>query len=238
MLKNKTILVTGGTGSFGKKFISKVLEQDVKKVIVFSRDELKQYEMVAGALAVTNMIKGESSDEKWHRIIEFVGRLVNDKNVSCNEIVAKSEFETSWLNRALCYFMKQHGVINGDVEELIDIYTRQCAIEMNCFDLARAGAVLALDGKDPETYEEVIPSDIARVCKTLMVTCGMYNASGEFAIKVGIPAKSGVSGGILAVVPNKCGIGIFGPSLDKRGNSIAGVKVLEMLSNRNDYSIF
>ncbi|MDA6082951.1 glutaminase, partial [Escherichia coli] len=79
--------------------------------------------------------------------------------------------------------------------------------EMNCFDLARAGAVLALDGKDPETYEEVIPSDIARVCKTLMVTCGMYNASGEFAIKVGIPAKSGVSGGILAVVPNKCGIG-------------------------------
>ncbi|KON89239.1 glutaminase [Sporosarcina globispora] len=192
----------------------------------------------AGALAVTNMIKGGNSEEKWHRIRMFVGRLVNDKNVSCNETVAKSEFETSWLNRALCYFMKQHGVIKGDVEELLDIYTKQCAIEMNCFDLARAGAVLALDGKDPETYEEVIPADIARVCKTLMVTCGMYNASGEFAIKVGIPAKSGVSGGILAVVPNKCGIGIFGPSLDKRGNSIAGVKVLEMLSNRNHYSIF
>ncbi|WP_026584258.1 glutaminase A [Bacillus sp. J33] len=192
----------------------------------------------AGALAVTNMINGGSSAEKWARIRDFVQRLASDKNVSCDETVAKSECETSWLNRALCYFMKQHGVIDGNVEELMDIYTKQCAIEMNCFDLARIGAVFALDGQDPETGKVIIPKDIARVCKTFMVTCGMYNASGEFAIKVGIPAKSGVSGGILGVVPERCGIGIFGPSLDSRGNSIAGIKLLEILSNKNNYSIF
>lgn len=192
----------------------------------------------AGALSVTNMIKGGSPEEKWGRIRDFVQLLACDKNVTCDETVARSEFETSCLNRALCYFMKQHGVISGNVEELMDIYTKQCALEMSCLDLARIGAVFALDGKDPEAGKEIISSDIARICKTFMVTCGMYNASGEFAIKVGIPAKSGVSGGILGVVPDRCGIGIFGPSLDERGNSIAGIKLLEILANKNNYSIF
>jgi glutaminase len=192
----------------------------------------------AGALAVTNMIKGDSALERWSRIRNFVQRLASDKNVTCDESVAKSEFDTSCLNRALCYFMKQHGVIEGNVEELMDIYTKQCAIEMSCLDLARIGAVFALDGKDPETGREIIHKGIARICKTFMVTCGMYNASGEFAIKVGIPAKSGVSGGILGVVPERCGIGIFGPSLDKRGNSIAGLKLLEIFADENNFSIF
>ncbi|KOP81940.1 glutaminase A [Cytobacillus solani] len=192
----------------------------------------------AGALAVTNMIKGESENERWERILQFVSCLANKPNVSYDLEVANSELETAWLNRALCYFMKQHKVVEGDIEELMMTYTKQCAIEMNCFELARIGAVFALNGLDPETGERLIPVHIARICKTFMVTCGMYNASGEFAIKVGIPAKSGVSGGILGVVPEKYGIGIFGPALDEKGNSMAGIKLLEILAERYNFSIF
>ncbi|MBP2239986.1 glutaminase [Cytobacillus eiseniae] len=192
----------------------------------------------AGALAVTSMIVGKSEEEKWERMLQFVRCLVKNDEISYNVEVAKSELETASLNRALCYFMKQHQVIDGDIEELMRLYTKQCAIEMNCFELARIGAVFASNGLDPETGEQLIPIHIARICKTFMVTCGMYNASGEFAIKVGIPAKSGVSGGILGIVPDKYGIGIFGPSLDEKGNSIAGIKLLEILANKYNFSIF
>ncbi|MBN6889181.1 glutaminase [Cytobacillus horneckiae] len=192
----------------------------------------------AGALAVTSMVKGNNAEERWHRIKAFVECLLDGKTITYDKEVAQSEYETTNLNRALCYFMKQHGVIESDVNELIDVYTKQCAIEMNCLDLARIGAVFALNGKDPVTGEQMIDDEIARVCKTFMVTCGMYNASGEFAIKVGIPAKSGVSGGILGVVPGKYGIGIFSPALDEKGNSIAGLEILKIMANRHHFSIF
>ncbi|WP_433957691.1 glutaminase A [Cytobacillus horneckiae] len=192
----------------------------------------------AGALAVTSMVKGKNAEERWHRIKAFVECLLDGKTITYDKEVAQSEYETTNLNRALCYFMKQHRVIESDVNELIDVYTKQCAIEMNCLDLARIGAVFALNGKDPVTGEQMIDDEIARVCKTFMVTCGMYNASGEFAIKVGIPAKSGVSGGILGVVPGKYGIGIFSPALDEKGNSIAGLEILKIMANRHHFSIF
>lgn len=192
----------------------------------------------AGALAVTNMIKGKTKDEKIERLLAFIQTLTNNSSVSVCERVAMSEFNHAWLNRSMCYFLKEHGIIEGDVEALMEVYTKQCAIEMNCYDLAKIGAVLALNGVHPDTKEQVIPERIARLCKTFMVTCGMYNASGEFAIKVGIPAKSGVAGGILAIVPNKYGIGVYGPALDERGNSIAGCKLLEMISEEHSLSIF
>ena len=192
----------------------------------------------AGALAVTSMVKGKNAEERWERIKAFVECLLDGKTITYDKEIAQSEYETTNLNRALCYFMKQHGVIESDVNELIDVYTKQCAIEMNCLDLARIGAVFALNGKDPVTGEQMIDDEIARVCKTFMVTCGMYNASGEFAIKVGIPAKSGVSGGILGVVPGKYGIGIFSPALDEKGNSIAGLEILKIMANRHHFSIF
>lgn len=192
----------------------------------------------AGALAVTNMIKGKNVEEKLDRILEFVQRLTNNDSITYNDEVAKSEFETAWLNRSMCYFLKEHKIIEGDVEDLMSLYTKQCAIEMNTFDLAKIGTVFALNGKHPDTEEQVIPSEITRLCKTFMVTCGMYNASGEFAIKVGIPAKSGVSGGILGIVPNRFGIGIYGPSLDQKGNSIAGIYLLELIAAKYSLSIF
>ena len=105
-------------------------------------------------------------------------------------------------------------------------------------DLAMMGAVLAGDGKSPITGEILIPKGIARLVKTFMVTCGMYDASGEFAVRVGLPSKSGVGGGIVAAVPDKMGIGVFGPALDSKGNSAGGTKVLEYISSKLDLSIF
>ncbi|MCC3357954.1 glutaminase A [Bacillus sp. REN16] len=192
----------------------------------------------AGALAVTNMIKGNKVDERFQRLLTFIRELAGNDTIQYNEEIARSEFETANLNRALCYFLKQHQIIDGNVEELIDLYTKQCAIEMNCLDLSRIGLVFALDGIEPQTGRQIMPANIARICKTFMVTCGMYNASGEFAIKIGIPAKSGVSGGIMGAVPGKFGIGIFGPALDEKGNSIAGIKLLELLSKNYNLSMF
>ncbi len=192
----------------------------------------------AGALVVTHMIKGNTVEERFERLLSFIQDMVRDSNISYCKEVALSEFETANLNRALVYFLKQHNIIQEDVEHLIDLYTKQCAIEMNCFDLSKIGMVFAMDGVDPESGKRIMPVDVARICKTFMVTCGMYNASGEFAIKVGIPSKSGVSGGIMGSVPGRFGIGIFGPALDEKGNSIAGIKLLELLSQNYQLSMF
>lgn len=192
----------------------------------------------AGALVVTSLIKGQSAKESLDYLLGFIRRLANNPEITYCKHVAESEFRSSMINRAMCYYMKQYDIFEGDVEEVMDLYTKQCAIEMNSLDLAKIGCVFALDGKHPETGEQVISKDVARICKTFMVTCGMYNASGEFAIKVGIPAKSGVSGGIMGISPYNFGIGIFGPALDEKGNSIAGVKLLEIMSEIYRLSIF
>ncbi|WP_100404607.1 glutaminase A [Bacillus solitudinis] len=192
----------------------------------------------AGALAVSHLIKGANSEEKIERLLHFIRMLSGNQTISYNLAVAKSEFETADLNRSLAYFMKQHGIIEGDIEVLLDFYTKQCAIETDCHDLARIGYVLANGGKSTLNNEEIVPMSVARIVKTFMVTCGMYNASGEFAMKVGIPAKSGVSGGIVGSVPNGMGIGIYGPALDDKGNSIAGMKLLEAMSSKYQLSIF
>lgn len=192
----------------------------------------------AGAIAVTHMIIGSSVEERLSRLLCFISELTGNPSITYNKEVAQSEFETADLNRSLCYFMKQHKVINENVEGLMDLYTKQCAIEVSCLDLARIGCVFAMDGKDISSDRQLIPPHVARICKTFMVTCGMYNASGEFAIKVGIPAKSGVSGGIMGSVPGKFGIGIYGPALDEKGNSVAGMKLLEMMSEKYQLSMF
>jgi glutaminase len=192
----------------------------------------------AGAIAVSSLIKGGSVNEKLQRILRLLQKLADNPTLGVNEKVYQSEKLTADRNRALAYFMRDSGIIEGDVEEVLDLYFRHCAIELTSGDLSRIAAVFAADGKDLRTGEQIIPKQVARVCKTFMVTCGMYNASGEFAIDVGIPAKSGVSGGILAAVPHKLGIGVYGPSLDEKGNSKAGVKLLELLANLWQLSIF
>ena len=192
----------------------------------------------AGAIVTTSLIKGSSSEEKEQRMLRFFRKLANNENIGINYDVYKSEKLTGDRNRAMAYLLKNDGFIDGDVEEILDLYFKQCSIEIDVVDLARIGINLAMYGKDIETGEQLIDERVSRIIKTFMVTCGMYDASGEFAIKVGIPAKSGVGGGIMASVPNTMGIGVYGPALDKKGNSIAGVKILEELSNRCNLNIF
>ncbi|SEN52347.1 L-glutaminase [Amphibacillus marinus] len=192
----------------------------------------------AGALLVTHLINGQSVEDRVRRLVTLVRELAGDNAIGFCPKIAQSEFATAHLNRALSYFLKQHKRINEDVDQLLALYTKQCAIEVNCSQLAQIGLVFAQDGLNPVTKRQVIPTEVARICKTFMVTCGMYNASGEFAIRIGIPAKSGVSGGIMAAVPGKFGIGIFGPALDEKGNSIAGLRLLELLSSQYQLSMF
>ena len=192
----------------------------------------------AGAIATTALIKGKDLQEKEERMISFFRKLAKNDSLQINEDVYKSEKLTGDRNRAMGYLLKNDGFIEGDVEEVLDLYFKQCSIEIDTVDLARIGLLFANYGIDMETGERIISEDISRMVKTFMVTCGMYDASGEFALKVGIPAKSGVGGGIMASVPKRMGIGVFGPALDKKGNSIAGLKILEDLSKELELNIF
>lgn len=192
----------------------------------------------AGAIVTTSMIKGKDKKEKEERMLNFFKKLSKNDNLKINYDVYESEKATGDRNRAMAYLLKNDGFIEGNVEDVLDLYFKQCSIEVDCVDLARMGVNLASYGVDIETGERLVDENISRIVKTFMVTCGMYDASGEFAIKVGIPAKSGVGGGIMASVPRKVGMGIYGPSLDKKGNSIAGLKILEDLSRKYDISIF
>jgi glutaminase len=205
-----------------------------------TKDKKRPYNPMinAGAIATTSLIYGEDGEDKLERIIKFMRKATNNPNISINEEVYVSERRTGDRNRALAYFMKSNGMLQGDVEEILELYFRQCSIEANAIDLAMFGSVLANDGVTPWNGERLMSRETCRIVKTIMVTCGMYDASGEFAVHIGIPAKSGVGGGILATVPRRMGIGVYGPALDKKGNSLAGIHVLKDLSEELDLSIF
>lgn len=192
----------------------------------------------AGAIAVCDMILGDSVEAKIERILALLRAMSGNPKIDVNEDVYASEKKTANRNRALAYFMKDSGVLTGDVEETLDVYFRHCAIEVTTQDIAWMACVLATDGIHPVSGERLLDEAIARICKAFMVTCGMYNASGEFAIQAGIPAKSGVAGGIMAAVPQQMGIGVYSPGLDDKGNSLAGVKLLQELSDLWQLSIF
>jgi glutaminase len=166
----------------------------------------------AGAIAVDSLILGKSMEDRLNRLVGFIRKLCHNDKIWFDEDVYKSESMTGFRNRALANFMKDAGIIEGEVEEVLDLYFKQCSVKVNAVDIAMMGAVLAGDGISPVTGESLIPRGIARLVKTFMVTCGMYDASGEFAVRVGLPAKSGVGGGIMATVPGKMGIGVFGPA--------------------------
>lgn len=192
----------------------------------------------AGAIATVSLIAGRTGEETFDRILNFTRKITGNPNIDINYEVYKSEKITGDRNRALAYFMKSMGVIEPDVEEVLDVYFKQCSIEATCKDIANIGAMLANDGVLPWNGERIVPRNVARIVKTIMVTCGLYDASGQFAVEVGVPAKSGVGGGILAAIPGRMGIGVFGPALDLKGNSVGGIKVLAELSKELDLSIF
>jgi len=191
----------------------------------------------AGAIATISLINGDSSEEKFNRILKFTRKITGNDTIDVNQNVYLSEKATGDRNRALAYFMKGNGIIEGEVEEILDVYFKACSMEVTCRDISRIGAMLGNAGVLLNN-ERVISREACRIIKTIMVTCGMYDASGKFAVHIGIPAKSGVGGGIMAAVPRRMGIGVLGPALDHKGNSIGGIKVLESLSQELDLSIF
>jgi glutaminase len=193
----------------------------------------------AGALAVTDSIlAGREPRETLGEILRFVQFLAEDPSIFIDRAVAASEKRTGYRNTALANYMKSFGVLDGAVEHVLGVYFHHCAIAMSCRQLAMAARYLAYAGRNPSTGLSVISAERARRINALMLTCGHYDGSGEFAYRVGLPGKSGVGGGILAVAPGKASIAAWSPGLDKQGNSHLGRIALESLAKRTGWSIF
>jgi glutaminase len=193
----------------------------------------------AGAIAVTDLIlAGHRPREALGEILRFVQFLADDDSITIDRLVAASEQRTGFRNVALANYMRSFGVINGPVDFTLGVYYHHCAIAMTCEQLAKAGRFLMLEGRHPTTGHAVVTPRRARRINALMLTCGHYDGSGEFAYRVGIPGKSGVGGGILAIVPGQASVAAWSPGLDAFGNSHLGRAALEELSRRMGWSIF
>ena len=193
----------------------------------------------AGAIAVTDLIlAGHQPREALGEILRFMQFLADDPSIFIDEAVAASEQRTGFRNAALANYMKSFGVLENPVDLILGVYFHQCAIAMSCVQLAKAGRFLAQSGRNPATGMLVIPPERARRINAMMLTCGHYDGSGEFAYRVGLPGKSGVGGGILAIAPGEASIAVWSPGLDATGNSHLGRIALEALSKRMGWSIF
>lgn len=181
----------------------------------------------AGAIVTVSCI---DLPDPFESFLALVRRLCFQDTIHLNEQVYLSEKRTGLRNRSIAYLLQSDHILDGDPEQILDRYFRMCSVEVTTEDLARYALILANDGKDPVTGQEMIEKWIVRIVKTLMLTCGMYDESGEFAVKTGIPAKSGVGGGIVAATDQGIGIATYGPVLNQKGNSIGGIHMLEYLS--------
>lgn len=192
-----------------------------------------------GAMVVTdNLIGNRHADAAVADLLDFVRAQARDEAILVDEEVAASESETGARNRALAWFMDNFGILSNPVDTVLGAYFRQCAVAMSCRQLARAGLFLAFDGRDPETGEEICPPHRSRRINSVMLLCGHYDNSGEFAYRVGLPGKSGVGGGILAIAPGRGAIAVWSPALNPAGTSAAGAAALEALVERTGWSVF
>ncbi|MEI6737287.1 MAG: glutaminase [Pseudomonadota bacterium] len=191
----------------------------------------------AGALVMTDMLCTRYTNAE-NALVEFIQKLANNPAIGFDPKVAESERRTSDRNAAMAHFMKSFGNLENSVDDVLDAYCKHCAITMSCVDLARAVTFLANHGAIPWSGEQVLDKSSAKRINALMLTCGTYDAAGDFAFRVGLPAKSGVGGGIVALVPGECGICVWSPALEESGNSHAGSIALEMLTSITGRSIF
>lgn len=199
----------------------------------------------AGAIAVTDLIAAAPDGADpcapaggIAAILRRVRDLSGDASIAVDAAVAASEAATGFRNAALANYMKSFGVIDGPIEATLDVYFRQCAIAMSCRQLARAGRFLMHAGRCPTSGHPIVSPERARRINALMLTCGHYDASGEFAFRVGLPAKSGVGGGILAIAPGRASIAVWSPGLSPQGNSLLGTQALESLAQAMGWSVF
>ena len=212
---------------------------DAFNAIILDEQSKRPYNPMvnAGAIATTSLIKGVGASERLNRMLETFRRYIG-RDIFVDISVFMSERSTGHRNRAMAHLMLNFGMINEKIDEALDLYFQQCSLMVNCHDLALMAATLANKGINPITGEQAVAACYIKDILSVMYTCGMYNFAGEWAYKIGIPAKSGVSGGIIAVVPNQLGIGVFSPLLDSRGNSVRGVKVCEELSQHLNLHLF
>ncbi|MCQ6269354.1 glutaminase [Pseudarthrobacter sp. R1] len=189
----------------------------------------------AGALVVTDHLMEETSDAAT-QLLRFLTLEAGRAGPFIDEDAAASELSSSSRNLALAHFLKDFGNLKQPAESVVENYVRQCSIMMTCTELAQAGLFLAKEGRG-RLGIVLSPSDAKRI-GSIMLTCGMYDAAGEFAYRVGLPGKSGVGGGILVIVPGECAISVWSPRLDAKGNSLAGTAALADLSDRTGWSVF
>ncbi|MEM6752477.1 MAG: glutaminase A [Cyanobacteria bacterium P01_C01_bin.38] len=191
----------------------------------------------AGAIVTTSLIKGSNAPERYNRLLEMFRRYIG-RDVSIDLGVCNSKQTSDHLNRAIAYMMLNFGLIEGNINDIINLYFQQCSLTINCHDLAVMAATLANQGLNPMTRERAIDKKYVKNILSIMYTCGLYEFSGQWAYKIGLPAKSGLSGAIIGVVPNQMGIAVFSPALDERKKSWRGVKVFQALSEKFGLHIF
>jgi len=187
----------------------------------------------AGAIATSSLVKGETGQEKIDRIIDVFGKYTGRK-LDIDFDIYESEKNTGHRNRAISHLLRNYDILSGDPEEVLDVYFRQCSIKVTCRDLALMGATLANDGVNPITGIRALDSEQIPNVLGVMASCGMYDYSGNWIYRVGMPAKSGVGGGIVAVLPGQLGLAVFSPRLDDKGNSVRGIAVCEAVSKTFD----
>ncbi|MBX3447989.1 MAG: glutaminase A [Planctomycetaceae bacterium] len=185
----------------------------------------------AGAIATCDLINGADHPERVARMLNMI-RTYCGREIHIDHSVFLSERMTGHRNRAMAHLMRNFGMMGEKFEESLELYFQQCSILVTASDLAVMGATLANAGVNPKTGERAISADNVKYVLSLMLTCGMYDYAGEWAFRVGLPAKSGVAGGIVAVIPGVGGIGVFSPPLDAKGNSVRGVRACTELSQR------
>ena len=191
----------------------------------------------AGAIATTSLISGRDAEDKWNKILNFYSKAAGEKLALIDEVY-KSEAATNTGNKALSMLLAKYDRIYADPFESVDIYTKQCSVGVNATQLARMGATLANNAVNPLTGEQIIKrEDIPHILST-MTMAGLYDGSGGWAWHVGLPAKSGVGGGIVAVVPGKGAIAVFAPPLDEAGNSVKAQEVIEYVAQKLSYNLY
>ena len=191
----------------------------------------------AGAIATCNLIKGGTPSDRLNRLMQVFSTYVGH-DVGADMSVFISERSTGHRNRAIAHLMLNFQMIGSQVEEILDLYFQQCSLLVTATDLACMAATLAHGGVNPLTGQRALASDYVRDLLSVMFTCGLYDFSGEWAYRVGLPAKSGVGGGMLAVAPGRLGIGIYSPLLDERGTSVRAIQVCQELSSRLGLHLF
>jgi len=191
----------------------------------------------AGAISTVSLISAKTADEKWNKILDYYSRCAGEKLKLIDEVY-KSEAATNTGNKALAMLLAKYERIYADPFESVDVYTKQCSVGVNVAQLARMGATLANSGKNPATGEQIIKAENVPYILSTMMIAGLYDGSGSWAWHVGLPAKSGVGGGIVAIVPGKGAIAVFAPPLDEAGNSVKAQKVIEYFADALDFNLF